>query len=116
MSTAGAAPPGSWEWAVCGASVTGSEHQRRGLGCDDAYAYGIVEDFLVIAVADGAGSVSGTSAWGSFAACQSVLVNATKTRFIREFQTASAAGPEALMRTLFEKATAHVTAQADAFG
>lgn len=60
------------EWAVCGASVAGSEHLRRSLGCDDAFSYGHVGDFIVAAVADGAGSVSGTSAWGSYIACQAV--------------------------------------------
>jgi hypothetical protein len=109
-------PPGSWEWAVCGASVTGSEHQRRGLGCDDAYCYGVAEDFVVAAVADGAGSVSGTSAWGSHVACQSVLVNAMRARFVSEFQSSSPDEASALLRTLFDRATDHVTAQAQAFG
>jgi hypothetical protein len=117
MSSPGAAEPrGSWEWGVCGASVTGSEHQRRGLGCDDAYCYGVAGDFVMAAVADGAGSVTGTSAWGSYTACLSVLANAMRSRFIREFQDSSPEEAEKIMRGLFEKATEHVSAQATAFG
>lgn len=109
-------PPGSWEWAVCGASVTGSEHQRHGLGCDDAYAYGVAGDFIVAAVADGAGSVTGTSAWGSYTACQSVLADATKSRFIHQYQSMPAEERESLIRWLFDRAVQRVTDQADAFG
>ena len=109
-------PPGSWEWAVCGASVTGSEHQRRGLGCDDAYSYGVAGDFIVAAVADGAGSVTGTSALGSYAACQRVLADAMKRRFINEYHGAAVAEREAMMRRLFERAAEHVRLEADALG
>jgi hypothetical protein len=96
--------------------VTGSEHQRRGLGCDDAYCYGVAGDFVMAAVADGAGSVSGTSAWGSYTACQSILANAMRSRFIREFRDSSAEGANDIMRGLFDKAIEHVAAQAGAFG
>jgi hypothetical protein len=117
MSSPGPAEPrGSWEWGVCGASVTGSEHERRGLGCDDAYCYGVAGDYVMAAVADGAGSVSGTSAWGSYTACQSVLANAMRSRFIREFTDSSTDDAEKMLRGLFEKATEHVAAQAEAFG
>jgi hypothetical protein len=101
-------------WLACGASVTGSEHERRGLGCDDAYAYGIVGDFVVAAVADGAGSVSGTSAWGSYAACQSVLLDAMQPRFVRDFRSAPAEHAERLMRWLFDCAVKRVEEQAEA--
>ncbi|QEN11966.1 PP2C family serine/threonine-protein phosphatase [Mycolicibacterium sp. ELW1] len=109
-------PRGSWQWGVCGASVVGSEHQRRGLGCDDAYCFGITEDFVVAAVADGAGSVTGTSAWGAYTACQSVLANAMRSRFIHEFRDSTAEEAERMLRALFEKATEHVHAQAQFFG
>jgi hypothetical protein len=107
---------GSWQWGVCGASVIGSEHERRGLGCDDAYCFGITQDFVVAAVADGAGSVTGTSAWGAYTACQSVLANAMRSRFIREFRSSTPAEAEQMLRALFEKATEHVHAQAQFFG
>lgn len=107
---------GSWQWSVCGASVIGSEHERRGLGCDDAYCFGVTQDFVVAAVADGAGSVTGTSAWGAYTACQSVLANAMRTRFIREFRDSSPEETEQMLRSLFEKATEHVHAQAQFFG
>ena len=49
-AAAAAEQSGSWEWMACGASVTGEMHQRRGLGCDDAYSYGVAGDFVVAAV------------------------------------------------------------------
>ena len=104
--------PGSWEWAVCGASVTGQMHLKHGLGCDDAYCYGVAGGFVVAAVADGAGSVSGTSAWGSYAACQSVLRNAMRSRFRRSFAAHPSEHP-AQMRWLFEQALAQVRSRAE---
>lgn len=103
-------------WLACGASVTGSEHERRGLGCDDAHGYGIVGDFVVAAVADGAGSVSGTSAWGSYTACQSILSDALHPRFVHDFQTTPAEHGETLMRWLFDRAVEQVTDHACAMG
>ncbi|SHU17725.1 Uncharacterised protein [Mycobacteroides abscessus subsp. abscessus] len=88
-------------------------HQQRGLGCDDAYAYGVTDGFVIAAVADGAGSVSGTSAWGSHAATQSVLTDALRRRFRRAFH-AEPASHAAQMRWLFERALTTVRAQAAA--
>jgi hypothetical protein len=104
------------EWAACGASVTGSMHQRRGLGCDDAYSYGVARDFVIAAVADGAGSVSGTSAWGAYVACQSVLGDAMQPAFIDGFRSASIDHADKLVRWLFDGALARVHRQADAMG
>jgi hypothetical protein len=108
--------PGSWQWAVCGASVTGAQHQRRGLGCDDAYSFGVAGEFVVAAVADGAGSVTGTSAWGSYLGCQSVLADAMRSRFIADFQATPVEEREHLLRWLFDRATQRVCDQAEAFG
>jgi hypothetical protein len=108
--------PRSQEWAACGASATGSEHIRRGLGCDDAYGYVVAGDFVAAVVADGAGSVTGTSAWGSYAACQSVLHRVTTPRFIGHFRSATAAEADQMMRWLFTCALKGVTKQADALG
>ncbi len=103
-------------WAVCGASVTGQEHERRGLGCDDAYSYGVAGDFIVAAVADGAGSVTGTSAWGAHAACRSVLDNALEPGFVDDYGTATPGQAEQMLRWLFEGALHRVTAQAGTLG
>lgn len=103
-----------WEWAACGASVTGSMHQQRGLGCDDAYSYGIAGDFVVAAVADGAGSVSGTSAWGAHVACRSVLEIAMHPDFVDSY--GSGDRPGQLVRSLFDGALERVRRQADAMG
>jgi hypothetical protein len=96
--------------------VTGSQHVAKGLGCDDAYGYGIAGDFLVAVVADGAGSVSGTSAWGSYTACQSVLRDAMDPGFIADVQAAIPERAPALMRWLFESALDRITYQADVMG
>ncbi|MGH3676938.1 MAG: PP2C family serine/threonine-protein phosphatase [Mycobacterium sp.] len=114
MTQTPVAPHEHAEWLVCGASVTGSLHEQRGLGCDDAYGYGVVGDFVVAAVADGAGSVTGTSAWGSYAACQSILLNAMQPRFIHDFHTAPGEYAETLMRWLFDCAVQRVADQAEA--
>ncbi len=115
MTSSGSGPdkPGSWEWAACGASATGSQHIARGQGCDDAYGYGIAGDFVIAVVADGAGSVSGTSAWGAYAACQSVLVDAMTPEFISGFMSGRPGHAETLMRFLFDGALERVTKQAE---
>lgn len=107
---------GSWQWSACGASVTGSEHVRKGLGCDDAFAFGHVENFIVAAVADGAGSVSGTSAWGSYIACQAVLNLAMRKNFVNKFDRASADEADEIMRWVFNGARAGVAKRAEAMG
>lgn len=103
-------------WTACGASVVGSEHRRRGLGCDDAYSYGIFGDFLVAAVADGAGSVTGTSAWGAYIACRGVLKDAMNPEFVDRFRSGSTAEAMQLMRSLFVGALQRVHRQAAAMG
>lgn len=107
--------PGSWEWTLCAASVTGTAHERRGQGCDDAYCYALTDDYVVAAVADGAGSYSGTSAWGAYTATQSVLKNALRRQFIRDFRSDPRAHA-AQLQWLFERALAAVLAQAAAMG
>lgn len=101
---------------VCGASVPGSTHQQRGLGCDDAYSFAVTGDVVVAAVADGAGSVSGTSAWGAYVACQSVLDDATNPTFIDGFRAATEANAAALVRWLFDGALYRVQRHADTMG
>ncbi|BCI50916.1 hypothetical protein NIIDNTM18_01940 [Mycolicibacterium litorale] len=103
-------------WRACGASVTGEEHLRRGLGCDDAYGYGIVGDFVVAAVADGAGAVTGTSAWGAYTACQSVLTDALQAEFIAGYRAGAMDDADPLIRWLFRNALDRVTRQAHALG
>ncbi|MBN3458851.1 protein phosphatase 2C domain-containing protein [Mycobacterium sp. DSM 3803] len=113
MTRAAEVRPGHWAWAVCGASVTGQMHLKHGMGCDDAYCYGVTGDLVVAAVADGAGSVSGTSAWGSYVACQTVLRNALRSGFGRNFAADPSKHP-AQMRWLFEQALAQVGKRAEA--
>ena len=49
-------------WRALGASVAGSGHRARGIGCEDACAFSVTDDgALLIAVADGAGSAPRSS-------------------------------------------------------
>jgi len=106
----------AFRWAACGASVTGQEHQRRGLGCDDAYSFGIAGDFVVAAVADGAGSVTGTSAWGAWVACRGVLADALQPEFLESYRRREPGHAERLVRWLFDSALIRVTQQAETMG
>ena len=43
-------------WRCTGVSVPGNGHIRRGVPCQDAHGWAVVNDFLILATADGAGS------------------------------------------------------------
>ncbi len=45
-------------WRVIGASEQGTSHLQHGLPCQDAYAWQVIGDHLIIAVADGLGSAA----------------------------------------------------------
>ncbi|MGH2523144.1 MAG: PP2C family serine/threonine-protein phosphatase, partial [Anaerolineales bacterium] len=51
------------DWRVIGASVQGAAHQKVGLACQDAHAYRVLPNgMLLVAVADGAGSAERSEA------------------------------------------------------
>lgn len=105
-------------WRVCGASTAGESHRRKGHGTDDAFAYGVRGDFVVAVVADGAGSVTGTSAWGAYTACEAVVSAAMTPRFVTDF-TDPATEPSyarELMRWLFDLALHSVCNTAQSMG
>jgi hypothetical protein len=104
------------DWTACGASVTGAQHASQGRGSDDAYGYGVGGGFVVAAVADGAGSVTGTSAWGAHIACRGVVDDAFHPNFIRAFRAGSAPDAEVLMRRLFDNALQRVRYRSTAMG
>lgn len=61
-------------WRIRAATVAGASHVEADIGGDDAYAYALAPSGgVVVAVADGAGSRSGTSAHGAYAACQAIV-------------------------------------------
>lgn len=64
---------GTAGWRLLGGSVAGSLHRRLGRGCDDAFGWHADDTVVVAATADGAGSRSGTSAFGAFTAVSAVL-------------------------------------------
>lgn len=73
-----------------GARVTGPGHAAVGMGCDDAFSWRQFGNSVqVLAVADGAGSVSGTSAWGSWAATQFVTREDVALPLIRDLANAT---------------------------
>jgi hypothetical protein len=45
-------------WNVAGASVIGSSHMKLGLPCQDSHDYAVQDEFLLAAIADGAGSAA----------------------------------------------------------
>ncbi len=63
-------------WRALGASVAGSGHRARGVGCEDASAVEVLADgSLLIAVADGAGSAPRASegSWRAVAAATEAM-------------------------------------------
>ncbi len=75
---------------VVGGRVTGPSHAKAGKGCDDAFAWiSFPDGAQVLAVADGAGSVTGTSAWGSWAATQYVTTESNARLLVDELSSAT---------------------------
>lgn len=71
--------------SIVGGRVTGIKHTKAGEGCDDAFAWiSFSNGAQVLAVADGAGSVTGTSAWGSWAATQFVTLEPVARSLVEE--------------------------------
>lgn len=104
---------------VVGARVTGPSHVAAGQGCDDAFAWRqFGNSGLVLAAADGAGSVSGTSAWGAWAATQFVAGQPVAQNLILDLEatngTTDAADP--ILRLLFSGALQHVAYHAKRTG
>lgn len=101
---------GPLPWSVAAASVAGNSHTAIGRGSDDAYSYALVDGGtgLVAAVADGAGSKTGTSAWGSFTACQVVAERAAE--LVASLRTKIEA--ETALRELFGAVLAAIEEQA----
>lgn len=101
-------------WTVCGASVAGEAHVRHGLGCDDAFAYATTGDLVVAAVADGAGSVTQTSAWGAYTVCDRVVTTVLSPVFLDWIDDVvrGEESAERPMRWLFEQALGALQARA----
>lgn len=102
-------------WRVTGASVTGVSHRRLDLPCQDAQGYRVVQgEFLLVALADGAGSAEH--------ALQGARSAVEYTLQALEARLASSRLPDApeewrnLMRDVFAAARAQVLAQAEAAG
>jgi hypothetical protein len=72
------------DWRVLGGSVTGFLHVENGLGCDDAHGWKIEPGRAILAVADGAGSRTGTSAIGAHVAVRAILAGAGERRTLEE--------------------------------
>lgn len=104
---------------VVGACVKGPSHVVAGQGCDDAFAWRQFGDSaMVLAAADGAGSVSGTSAWGSWAATQFVASWPVARNLVLDLAATSGTSEEAepILRLLFNGALQHVSYHAKRLG
>lgn len=102
-----------------GARVTGPSHAAAGFGCDDAFAWRQFGDSVqVLAVADGAGSVTGTSAWGSWAATQFVVSEDISANLVMDLVAAvsDSVKVEKLLRILFLGALQRVAYQGSRLG
>lgn len=76
--------------SIVGGRVTGIKHTKAGDGCDDAFAWiSFSNGAQVLAVADGAGSVTGTSAWGSWAATQFVTLEPVARSLVEQLAAAT---------------------------
>ena len=76
--------------SIVGGRVTGIKHTKAGEGCDDAFAWiSFSNGAQVLAVADGAGSVTGTSAWGSWAATQFVTLEPVARSLVEQLAAAT---------------------------
>jgi len=95
---------------IVGARATGPSHLQAGKGCDDAFAWiSFGQHYQVLAVADGAGSVTGTSAWGSWAATQFVTSEAVAWSLLHELYSATNKSQvDGRLRLLFHGALGHV--------
>src|SRR5690349_8763713 len=95
-------------WTVLGESVTGTSHRVRNVPCQDAFrlrTFGATGEWLVMAVADGAGSAS-HSETGATLACDELV------------QRVEAAGPDNLftrggMAALFTEVRSVLVAEAE---
>jgi len=100
-------------WRILAGSATGSTHLAQGRGCDDAYGWSVHNDLTVLAVADGAGSRPGTSAYGAFIAVQSVLAWADAQGSGR---VAANDTDEPRLKCAFQAALATLLSEADRLG
>jgi len=72
-------------WAILGDCVAGTSHRDRGTPCQDAFRYRCIGEYLVVAVADGAGSAA-HSEIGATLACDELVKRAeVEFAFTREW-------------------------------
>ena len=102
-------PSGDIRWKVASASVVGTSHQKAGLPCQDSNHYRVVGDFLVAAVADGAGSAK-LSQEGSALASQASVDKAC------ELVGSDAEAIEEVLASAFSAAREAIQSKADSCG
>lgn len=83
-------------WKVVAASATGRSHRDSGTPCQDAFAFSKVDDSLVAAVCDGAGSALHADVGANTIARQTVAALTARLRDERLLQGNEAALAEAL--------------------
>lgn len=92
-------------WRVIGASEQGTSHLQHNLPCQDAYAWQVIDGYLMIAVADGLGSAA-KAEQASKAIVEEVLhLFADKHAAFAE-EDNSKADKETLLRELFSESRA----------
>ncbi len=90
---------------VRAASVAGVRHRLAGQHCDDFYAWSLGEDLIALAVADGLGSIPGSSQTAARAS-RAAVTAATGAAATGAAAAGGAGEPAAVMRAAFSAANA----------
>ncbi|MEW8054164.1 MAG: PP2C family serine/threonine-protein phosphatase [Candidatus Thiodiazotropha sp.] len=83
-------------WRCTGASVVGQSHARFGTPCQDAHAWAQLNDILILASADGAGSAKHAE-WGSAQAVEAAVEHIITHILARPADHTSQNGTESLL-------------------
>ena len=68
-------------WKYTGQSVIGTSHEKMGIPCQDAHRIEVIDDLLVVVVADGAGSAKHAEIGAKFIAAETILLIRQWTSF-----------------------------------
>lgn len=92
-------------WRVIGASEQGTSHVQHDLPCQDAYAWKVIDDYLMIVVADGLGSAL-RAEQASNAIAEEVQHLFVEKQAAFAQQAVSEEGQKAILRSIFVESRA----------
>ena len=101
------------DWRVAAASAQGVSHARSGQPCQDAYAWaGVDPDFVILCVADGAGSAAHSEIGSNIAVQEAVRISSDQGRF----DTEQEAQTRRMLEAALQAAVAAVEREAETRG